>query len=174
MLPTLRFDARTVFVKSAKGRDEVARRGQGLNAHARRALILVDGVKTLHELGQLFPMHDLAEILALLVREGLIEDRDSAAAPPLPAIEAAPMHGEAKTDERLRQVKDFMTITAQTYLGLLGADVIRHVELASDSTELLAAAGHWHMALHASRQGKRFATPYLEQVKNALVNGQEI
>ncbi|MFZ6771976.1 hypothetical protein ACO0LB_04585 [Undibacterium sp. SXout7W] len=68
----------------------------------------------------------------------------------------------------LRSIKDFMTVTAQTYLGLLGADVIRRVERAEDHVQLMGSLGHWHMALRDSKQGHRFASVYMEQVSAAL------
>ena len=169
MQPPFHFDARTVFVKSAKGREEFARRGDALNARERRALILIDGTKDLNALGRILPMREFRDALASLVSKGLIEECNPAAQPAT-SSDTTPRSRPGEDEERIRPVKDFMIVTAQTYLGLLGADVIRHVEQASDTSELLTAAGHWHMALHASKQGKRFAAPYLEQVRNALLN----
>lgn len=148
-------------------------RCNGLTARERRTLILIDGVKNVHALEQIFPARDLADILSALIRRGLIEDCsiEPAAEPPA-AADAAPIHRRPREDAEIRRIKDFMTVTAQTYLGLLGAEVIRHVELASDAAELLAAAGHWHMALHGSKQGSRYAAPYLEQVKSALMSAE--
>lgn len=70
--------------------------------------------------------------------------------------------------EKIRHVKDFMTTTATTYLGLLSAHVIRRIESADSATQLMAAAGPWHMALSESKEGKRFAGAYLKQVTAAL------
>ena len=61
-----------------------------------------------------------------------------------------------------------MTITTQTYLGLLGADMIRRIEHAQDAAQLMAVLGHWHMALQDSKHGSRFAAPYLAQIKQSL------
>lgn len=81
----------------------------------------------------------------------------------------------ALTDDpaTIRMVKDFMTTTAQTYLGLLSAPVIQRIEQARTAAQLMTVAGHWNMALRDSQQGKRFAGPYLEQVKSALVAGAQ-
>ena len=72
----------------------------------------------------------------------------------------------------LRHIKDFMSITAQTYLGLLGADVIRRIERAENQVQLMGSLGHWHMALRDSKQGHRFASVYMEQVSAALRGDQ--
>jgi hypothetical protein len=70
--------------------------------------------------------------------------------------------------ETIRQVKDFMATTAHTYLGLLSAEVIQRIERAKDAAQLMSVVGHWHMALRGSRQGSRFAGPYLDQVRRTL------
>ncbi|MDE2428414.1 MAG: hypothetical protein KGM99_06775 [Burkholderiales bacterium] len=75
-------------------------------------------------------------------------------------------------DASIRKLKDFMTVTAQTYLGLLAADVIRRIELAKDARQLMGVLGHWHMALRDSKQGHRFASVYMEQISAAL-HGKE-
>lgn len=96
-------------------------------------------------------------------------------APVIALVQPKPADAEPRSDLPLtqdpvviRQVKDFMTTTAHTYLGLLGAGVIQRIERAQDATQLMAVVGHWHMALHDSKQGTRFAAPYLEQVMQSL------
>jgi hypothetical protein len=76
--------------------------------------------------------------------------------------------------DTIRQVKDFMATTAHTYLGLLSAEVIQRIERAKDAAQLIAVVGHWHMALRGSKQGTRFAGPYLEQVKQTLAGGETV
>lgn len=189
--------ANSVFVKTAKGRDEIAQRGSELNPRQRRVLIMIDGNRDLEALAALIPEQELADAITFLAQRQFIETAaeshkkpqlvalkkpepaDSPAAefvakhaPPLLAVvkpEAEPAdNGLTKDPETIRQVKDFMTTTAQTYLGLLGSDVIQRIERAKDAAQLMSVVGHWHMALHDSKQGGRFAAPYLEQVKTSL------
>lgn len=101
---------------------------------------------------------------------------DAGNLPLAPPVAAAGVGaGTALTDDpaTIRMVKDFMTTTAQTYLGLLSAPVIQRIEQARTAAQLMTVAGHWNMALRDSQQGKRFAGPYLEQVKSALVAGAQ-
>lgn len=101
---------------------------------------------------------------------------DPADLPQSPSVAAAGAGaGTALTEDpaTIRMVKDFMTTTAQTYLGLLSAPVIQRIEQARTAAQLMTVAGHWNMALRDSQQGKRFASPYLEQVKSALVAGAQ-
>lgn len=92
------------------------------------------------------------------------------AAAPMEAPVAAAAGGALTEDPAtIRQVKDFMTTTAQTYLGLLSAPVIQRIEQARTAAQLMTVAGHWNMALRDSQQGRRFAGPYLEQVRTALL-----
>jgi hypothetical protein len=76
--------------------------------------------------------------------------------------------------ETIRQVKDFMTTTAHTYLGLLGAPVIQRIERARDAAQLMSVVGHWHMALRESKQGHRFAGPYMIQVQQSLTGSAPV
>lgn len=200
MPPKRQFDVNAVFIKSAKGHDEVARRSHGLDARQRQTLILIDGAKTLQVISKMVAIPELEKIIPTLLEHGLIEQKHTEASPQpgpsdtpagsnaasaivsrtprtpatLPPLWTPPPfkeNGNTDADRRIREVKDFMTVTAQTYLGLFGGEVIRQVETAKDAPELMMVVGHWHMALHESRQGKRFAAPYLEQVKHALGMG---
>jgi hypothetical protein len=103
-----------------------------------------------------------------------VEPTSHHVAPVLSLMHSAASREDAsltKDPETIRQVKDFMATTAHTYLGLLSAEVIQRIERAKDAAQLMSVVGHWHMALRGSRQGNRFAGPYLEQVKRTL-NGE--
>jgi hypothetical protein len=194
-----------VFSKTEKGREEMSRRVFGLTPLQRRALILIDGSKSLEVIVEMMPAMaqsgQLTEILAFLLEQDFIvpvaEDARSqshagalraapaavpppvqagpvsaSAAPPAAGSDAARAGEDLSEDPAtIRLVKDFMTTTAQTYLGLLSAQLIQRIEQAKTAAQLMAVAGHWNMALRDSQQGKRFAGPYLEQVKSALVAG---
>ncbi len=173
-MPTVALPAsRTVFVKTAKGHAEIAQRRHGLNPRQRHVLIVMDGSRSLETIAAMLPTAELEEIVCFLASEHFIvnaEDgaRQQSAQQGQARESAPPQQGLIQDTETLRGVKDFMTITTQTYMGLLGADLIQRIERARDAGQLLAVVGHWHMALHASKQGGRFAQPYLEQVRKAL------
>jgi hypothetical protein len=149
------------------------------------------------------PYHELEQILFSLIQEGfIVAGKDSAMKPKLVAHEllakadsqpaektlhvAPPILASASQASQgsglmltqdaamLRQVKDFMATTAHTYLGLLSADVIRRIEHSRNAEQLMSVVGHWHMALRDSKHGKRFAEPYLEQVKTSLAGGKSV
>lgn len=190
----------TIFTKTAKGHDEIVQRRFGLTARQRRALIVMDGKKTVSSIAEMMPEDELEEIVSFLAGQGFIvpasvsprktsagsfgqkithestrSDRSVAAKPSQPTqvpkrIESGESDKAAllQDPEKIRQVKDFMTTTATTYLGLLSADVIHRIERAKGAEQLMMVIGHWHMALRESKQGNRFAGPYLEQVTIAL------
>lgn len=206
-----------IFLKTEKGRDEMAQRCFGLDMRHRRILIMMDGSKSLSAIREMMPKDDLETIISFLmaqgfiaanqtslrktarVTEGTVLVRDTAdkrmppaqvasvrrhvthdlAQPTSMQTQSAPPPGPAKLPARsldtgqIRQVKDFMTTTATTYLGLLSADIIRRIERADNGAQLLTVVGPWHMALRESKQGNRFAGPYLEQVTAALA-GKEM
>lgn len=175
------FSWSTVFAKTAKGRDEVIRRVTGLNVRERSVLIMLDGIKRLDRLLHAMPQEELGRIVDHLAKHELIEV--SAVEEQVPDIEAHSSLIAVDTQDqpqpitrpaflcdstKLREVKNFMTSTAQTYLGLLSADLIHRIERAQDAPQLMAVVGQWYLALRDSKHGHRFASGYMENVLAAL------
>ncbi len=183
--------AEAIFIKTAKGHDEISQRRFGLDTRQRRVLILIDGTKTVSSLKRVIPGDGFDEIISELAGNGFIslaaagarntaaraahaathepaQSAQSLRAASLPESAADNQPTPQQDAESIRQVKDFMTTTATTYLGLLSADVIHRIERAKGAAQLMTVVGHWHMALRESKQGSRFAGPYLEQVTVAL------
>ncbi|WP_305823156.1 hypothetical protein [Massilia brevitalea] len=132
-----------IYAKTGKGRAEVAHRSAMLGARERSILIILDGQKPCAALSELLPMTVLAPILERLDKLELIRaltlpsDRGAATAElapaaalppaeplPAPAVSvdaalaaAAPVH--------LAQARATMIATAERFLGLLAADVVR-------------------------------------------------
>ncbi|MES3026072.1 MAG: hypothetical protein V4857_31205 [Pseudomonadota bacterium] len=176
----------TVFVKTEKGRAEVAGRHHALSLRERSVLIFIDGKKDVAALaainGAALPRQQLDEILAALAKLALVAPmaQPGAVGPALQLVpKAAPAPAKAVVPARaafglthdahvIGQVREFMAATARTHLGLLGAGVIERVGQAKDAAALMAVVGHWHMALQDSRQGAPFAAQHLEHVKSAL------
>lgn len=198
----------SIFAKTPKGREVIAKRGAGLNARQRSVLIMLDGIKRLDKLMTPIPKEELRSIVDFLANQELISVTNvaeiEAAKKPL-AKETATLSASTNAtldspvttspidtatsetaatssislaaeviqqfltdDNKLREVKDFMTTTAHTYLGLLSANLIRRIEHTKDAQELIAMLGQWHMALCDSKHGKRFAATYLDQISGTL------
>lgn len=171
----------TVFSKTAKGREEVIRRVAGLNMRERSVLIMLDGIKRLDRLLTAMPKEELGRIVDHLAKKELIQV--SAVAEKIPddvcdATIVAFQEQEAASSpfktayledlEKLREVKDFMTSTAHTYLGLLSADLIHRIERAKDAPQLMAVVGQWYIALRDSKHGYRFASGFMEKTLATL------
>lgn len=161
----------TVFAKTGKGREEMNRRAAALTAKQRSLLIMLDGQKRLAEIGTMLPGHEVAEIVNRLLESGLIAVEGEMKEPPpareFSAFVVAPRPSGASGAEtaKLIQIKQLMTRSAEDYLGLMAAEVVRRIDKAGDETELLSVLGHWHMALLGSKRGKAAAGVHLEQIK---------
>lgn len=145
--------AGVVYMKTGKGRAEMAARALGLGARQRSVLVMVDGRKTDTELAALMAPGVVDGILDQLVALELVAPEADDA----PAMSAA-----------LAQAKARMTATAESCLGLLAAEVVRRIERASDAAALLGVLGHWHMALQDSKQGKAIALAQVEEIRASL------
>ena len=187
-----------VFSKTAKGHDEVVQRRFGLNTRQRWALIVMDGAKTVSAIREMVPGDELDEVIQFLTEQGFIAAAKAPAPKEpfvrsqrtgtresvqneRAAPHGASAHAQTRTEFRpgvqsaspqdmmeIRQIKDFMTTTATTYLGLMSANVIHRIERADSAAQLMSEVGPWHMALRESKHGNRFAGPYLDQVTAAL------
>ena len=158
--------ADVVYAKTAHGRLEVAERSAGLGARQRSVLIMLDGRKTVGALAGLMPAAQLSGILEELVERGLVAPASAAT----PAAAAAPASAPAPSsdDARLAPVKRMMIRTADTYLGLIAADLVRQIGAARDEHQLQRAIGHWHMAMQESKYGREVVEQQLALIKAAL------
>jgi hypothetical protein len=159
-----------VYGKTGQGRAEVAQRALGLNARQRSVLIMFDGSKSCVAVGAMLPDGELAQIVASLLHWQLIA---AVGAAPHIAAPQVPATGEALPGAQLLAIRTFMRDSARRFLGLMAADVTRRIDAAASAAQLLAVLGHWHMAMHESKQGKIFAQAHMAQLK-ASFDGQAV
>ncbi|MGV8891393.1 MAG: hypothetical protein ACOH2K_00290 [Burkholderiaceae bacterium] len=160
-----------VFSKTPKGRNEVEQRSMRLNGKQRSILIMIDGQKRLSAISTLISDQEVASIADILLEFELIAPQTEAAvtavAPRTATVDRTLTSSCAQTADstKLFRIKAMMTLSAETYLGLMAASVVRRVEQACDEAQLLSVVGHWHMAMHDSKYGKDVANMHLEQIK---------
>ena len=178
------FDDGAVFIKTPKGRDEMAQRSQGLSARQRQILILIDGVRPVGDIKRSVATAELHAILGVLRQHELIAVLAMAAAPapapaPAPALSQAPALALVPAAalatapapvltadaSHLAALKQLLTDTARAYLGLLAADICRRIDAAADAAQLLAVLGQWHMGLRQSKRGGAFVGLHLRRIE---------
>jgi len=157
-----------IYTKTDLGRAELAQRSARLGARQRSMLIMIDGRKTCAALAGLAQQQQLGVILGELETLGFIAPVLPRTATPL-ARAPTPVPAAVAIDPLLlANAKRMLTATAETYLGLLSAEVVRKVQAAGDEEQLLRALGQWHMAMQASKHGRDAAATCLEQIKASL------
>jgi hypothetical protein len=139
------------YAKTPAGRAEVAQRSNRLTARQRTLLIMLDGLKPLHALPALPPQAELDAMLDALLKLEMI------------ALVAAP--APVPDSPRVALIKSMMISSAEEFLGLMAADVVRRVRKASDEAQLQSVLGHWHMAMRESKYGRDAAGAQLERIK---------
>lgn len=159
----------TIFIKTAKGRAEMAARSAGLKSRQRSVLIMLDGRKSVRDIAG-FPAEDVSDDIRHLLALELIAPMRAVdaeeATPGVPAPRQAAADDAVADTPALADIRALMTDSANTYLGLMAADVVARVRRARDRTELLAVVGHWHMAMRDSKYGRDAAGVYLERVRS--------
>lgn len=183
-----------VYCKTAKGHEEISQRHHGLLSRQRSTLILMDCAKSIGIISNAIPLVELEKTVPFLMQSGFIVLADAQrekttqaatrqprlddvnltpSSPPTQIAQPAPAAIPAliHNPEVIEKVKHFMITTANTYLGLMGAEIISRVQRCHNAEQLMAAVAHWHMALRDSKIGAAFAASFLEQVKFELQNG---
>ena len=156
-----------VFAKTASGREEVTHKTAGLTPRQRRALILVDGKRTVDELGSLLQADDLRRTLGLLEEIGLIQiaEKIDAGKPQAAAGKTVPPPGAAfqklpaeHDPLRMQQARNFMMNTLTAFVGGLGASsLLERIEKAADHGSLRKLYDEWYHAIVMTRDGRREA-----------------
>lgn len=164
-----------VYAKTDAGRAEVGLRAAGLSGRARTLLIMVDGRKPAAALAGVVPLGQLEALLGGLLDRGLIAPADVAslfAPDPVPQAAHEAAHEAAPAlPAWLVEIKRDMTDTAETYLGLMAAEVVRRIERAGDEAQLNSVLGHWHMAMRDSKRGRDVAEACLARIQARLRAG---
>ena len=164
-----------VFAKTQKGHAEIATKSGGLSPRERRALIFVDGKRSVEELRTMLLADDLQHTLGMLEEEGYIEFHDltgvgpADSTPPdrLPSITAfgeLPPQGDPI---RLQMARNFMTNTLNTFVGSLGtSSLLERIERTGSHHDLRELFDDWYHAIVMSRDGRREA----EMLRAKLLN----
>ncbi len=108
-----------VFVKTAKGIEEVQKRSYSLKPPLRTLLIMVDGrTKAAAILKQTLPLGITPEQVDQLCTEGFIENAAVTTAPQLDLPDSVPIAADALSSERYSSAKQFMNDTMVDAAGL--------------------------------------------------------
>lgn len=134
-------DEGLVFHKTAVGAREMSTPGLGLPPKLRRALILVDGAKTVSQLGSLFRPGEVETILAELQHRGLVTLAGGALAPvsPEPPAEAKASAGKGIGKENFEAVRQRAMREISHRLGPNGDALAIRVERCKTPEELRVA-----------------------------------
>jgi hypothetical protein len=156
-----------VFAKTPKGHAELTGKVCGLTPRQRRALIMVNGKRTVDDLRDMLHADDLQHTLGLLEEIGLIQiaakvDGDKRKAVDgktvLPSITAFQKLPAEHDPVRLQQARNFMMNTLNAFVGGLGASsLLERIERAESHASLRKLYGEWYHAIVMTRDGRREA-----------------
>ena len=130
------------YIKTDQGRAEVAERSGVLSALQRRVLIVVDGKKTVNDLGAFVRIGELDAALAQLLQAGLIATTDSIApllepvAPGFAAAEASEPPRPATSPVEFEKVRQQASGFVFERLGESGAPICAAIDRCDSPAEL--------------------------------------
>ena len=132
----------TSYIKTDRGRAEVAARSGTLSALQRRVLIVVDGKKTVNDLGAFVRIGELDTALAELLQAGLIAATDciipllAPAAPGFSAAEATQAPRPATSPAEFKEVRQQASRFVQDRLGESGEPICAAIDRCDSPAEL--------------------------------------
>ena len=130
------------YIKTDKGRVEVAERSGGLSALQRRVLIVVDGNKTVNDLGAFVRVGELVAVLNYLLQDGLIEATNHIAslqppvAPGFVAAETTEPSRPATSAEEFKKVRQEASRFVSDSLGAPGEPIYAAIDRCESPAEL--------------------------------------
>ncbi|OFA00482.1 hypothetical protein [Duganella sp. HH101] len=148
----------SIYDKTAKGREEIATRRDGLAPRLRSLLVLIDGRRTEEELLRnvaglglaIAAVHELLAGEYIVLSTSYASMAEAPAEPPAPEPEPAPELPAATQVQQFQSVYQFYNQTIKSTIGLRGFTLQLKVEKASSVDEL-----------------RQLRAPYLEAVQKA-------
>ncbi len=171
-----------VFVKTAKGREEVDTKAGGLAPAMRRVLIYINGSRTINELRQLPRIENIESVLQALQQQGYIEPESQAAhdtvkaaqAAALPVVSSAAQLSRQVTNShygvafrplpwrrdptQLQMTRNFMINTLNVFVGSFAVTALtKRLQDANEHNDLRNLFDEWYEAINTTREGRREA-----------------
>jgi hypothetical protein len=135
-------NAGMTYIKTDKGRAEITERSDALSGLQRRVLIMVDGTRTVNDLGAFVRVGELDGVLAHLQAFGFIESTDHIApllAPAAPgfvqALATEPPR-PATSPEEFEKVRQQASDFVQERLGSAGDPICEAIDRCNNPAEL--------------------------------------
>ncbi len=138
----------TIWVKTAKGREEVESKVHGLAFKSRHVLIMIDGKRDLGALQSILPPATIPGIVDELLSNGFIEV--SEVAPVVAEAGAAAVNPE---EDPFLLGQTFMINMAGRILGIAGDAISAKVRAAGDVATLKALYPEWRSAIRQAPDG---------------------
>lgn len=150
-------DGKTVFVKTAKGVEEMEQRTYRLPLKTRQVLIMADGKRDLTTLSGMVAVPDVEFILEQLVEGGFLSS-SATSIQTVVAIAATsnPPESEPSTDsdDKVQAARSFIINTTQSIVGVFGSGLIEQARKAKTLDELRRLERNWSEVI-LSEAGKK-------------------
>ena len=167
-----------VFIKTAKGQEEITAKTGGLTARVRRVLIFIDGHRTVSEIGEMLHASDLQNTLDMLEEAGFIEVVGSVSRaaksqitpdeglPATPSFRSAPDPVDPK---ELEMAKNFIQNSLKTFCGPYAhLEIVEAAYAAKTHEQMREQFDPWYHAVVQTNQGKQRAEELRSQLLKVI------
>jgi hypothetical protein len=171
-----------IYRKTSAGERDIIARQLGLSAKLRRALILIDGIKTVGLLSGLVLGMELLPAINELESLGLIQSQQSNQLQQAKPLISSPNLNEinrlaepesepvklALDSTRLNAIKNLMIDSSETLLGIFSKNLVEKIKVIEHEAQLGNAITQWNISLRESKKGQQHAEQYLEAIRTLM------
>lgn len=146
--------AKSVYVKTPKGIEEMNSRIYGLAPKARKVLIMVDGKRDGEEISAMFADVDVSAMLDGLVADGFIGSLNAVGSGQTSVGEVVEtVVDQADEPRRLEMAKNLMLNSMRAFIGSMGSELVDQIGNCNSLEQLRPYYPAWRESIAITRDG---------------------
>lgn len=157
-----------MWVKTAKGREEVERKAYGPAFKLRQILIMIDGKRDLALLQGILPPKAVPAIVAELLKDGFVEAMEVQATPAPASVTPASAAPADPDEDPFMLGQTFMINMAKRILGVAGDAISVKLRAVPDAAALRALIPEWRSAIRHAPDGLQHLKELERKLAKAL------
>jgi len=159
-----------VYEKSAIGFNEFIDKNRTLNVRERQILLLVNGERSLEDLGKFFKKDLLINTIRKLESTGYIlrANQQQQTIQFTQSVIDTQATKAPICKRKLAAVQEILVRACDDYLGIIGRSIKLRIEDCENEIDLKSSISNWHMAMRESKLGRETASFLMEKIHQIL------
>lgn len=156
-----------IYKKTNYGQAEISHPRKSIGLKERQLLIMVDGKRSAEELSKYISLPNVEETLVKLAKLGFVIPAHLQESTPqkLNQFNSTTSQTLNLSQDQIKSIKEHLIKTTDLHLGILGRELRRKIEIASNDEEMKVSISQWHMAIRESKTGRDISHVLMDEVK---------